>query len=228
MTIWALSDLHLSLASDKPMDVFGSQWDRHTEKIESHWRRLVDPADTVLLAGDLSWGMNYEQALPDLQWVDRLPGKKVIIRGNHDYWWKKIKWLRENLPPSIHPLQNEHIVVEGRTVCGCRGWTIPVEGSENYTEDLKLFDRERIRLRLSLESAKERKDTIVMLHYPPMLPHSDEPGFSDILEAYDVRTVVYGHLHGPDAKNAFSEERNQIRYMFTSCDGVDFQPVQVV
>ena len=227
MTIWAISDLHLSIASDKPMDVFGPRWDRHAEKIGENWRRLVAPEDTVLVAGDISWGMDFEQAMPDLLWLHDLPGRKIISRGNHDYWWKKISWMRKNLPPSLVPMQNDSIEVEGRTVCACRGWTIPIKSSESYEQDKRLFERERIRLQLSLDSAPHRSGAIVMIHFPPFVDNSAGPGFTDILEAGGVSTVVYGHLHADDAKTAFSGMRNGIRYLFASCDGIDFSPVKV-
>ena len=227
MTIWAISDLHLSFDADKPMDVFGSAWEGHAQKIKTNWERLVSQDDTVLIAGDISWAMTFDEVLVDLEWIDRLPGKKIITRGNHDYWWKKIKWLRENLPPSIYPLQNDHVVVEGRTVCGCRGWSIPLEGSDTFDEDQKLFARERARLLLSIDSAKERSKTIVMIHYPPFIEKLRGPDFTDILEEKNIQTVIYGHLHDKDAHSAFSGKRNGIQYLFTSSDGIDFCPVKV-
>jgi uncharacterized protein len=225
VTIWAISDLHLSHASDKPMDVFGDHWEGHAEKIEANWRAAVADEDTVLIAGDISWGMTWEQALPDLEWIDRLPGTKLLIRGNHDYWWKKIKWMRENVPPSIRLLQNSHLAVEGKTICGTRGWTLPGPEATADPEDTRLFERERARLAMSLDSAKDRDETIVMMHYPPFA--STGPDFTDILTEKNVSTVVYGHLHSDDARNAFSGERDGIRYVFSSCDGIDFSPVKL-
>ena len=227
MAIWAIADLHLSLVADKPMDIFGDQWEGHADKIERAWRASVTDEDTVLLAGDISWGMTFEEALPDLQWIDRLPGTKVLIRGNHDYWWKAINKLRTMVPPSLRLLQNDSMCIEGRTVCGCRGWTLPIAGSDSYEEDKKIFERERIRLELSLKSAKDRTDTIVMMHYPPMLRNHPGPDFTDILESWGVNTVVYGHMHGDDGRNAFTGTRNGVHYLFTACDGIEFAPVRV-
>lgn len=189
---------------------------------------MVSPQDTVLVAGDISWGMSYEEALPDLLWLDELPGKKILIRGNHDYWWKKIFWLRKNLPPTLIALQNDFIEVEGHTITGTRGWSAPMPGSESFDSDQKLFARERIRLKLSLDSAKGKERIIVMMHYPPFLPSQDDPGFTDILESFDVDTVVYGHLHGVDGQNAFTGVRNYIRYLFTACDSIGFSPLKIV
>lgn len=227
MTIWAISDLHLSSAVDKPMYIFGDHWENHTEKIEKNWRHLVAEDDTVLIAGDISWGISFDQAMPDLQWLENLPGKKILTRGNHDYWWKKIKWMRENLPPSIYPLQNDSVTVEGRTVCGCKGYIIPTMGSETFEEDQKYFLREQGRLKLSLESEKNRKDTIVMIHFPPFIEYNNNLGFLNIIEEYEVNTVVYGHLHASDTKSAFSGMRNGVNYIFTSADGIEFCPVKV-
>jgi len=209
------------------MDIFGDHWDDHVERIERNWKEKVDPEDTVLIAGDISWAMTFEQALFDLKWLAGLPGKKILTKGNHDYWWKKIKWMRKNLPPSIYPLQNDSIVVKGRTICGAKGYTIPVFGTETYLEDKKYFERERARLKLSLDSAKNPARIIVMIHYPPFISHIDDPGFSDIIQQYQVETVVYGHLHSEDCKKAFIGEKRGVKFIFTSADGIDFCPVKV-
>jgi len=236
VTIWAISDLHLSLASDKPMDIFGGNWEDHAGKIAANWQRKVAPDDTVLIAGDISWGISFEQALPDLDWIDQLPGKKVLARGNHDYWWKKINWMRENSPPSINYLQNDSIEIQGHTICGCRGWNVPVEGATGFDQDQKIFQRERLRLQMSLDSAKGAKDLVVMIHFPPFafVPGNTakdcadfSQGFVDIIEAGDVKTVIYGHLHSFDVKRAFNGERNGVNYVFTACDGLDFSPVKI-
>jgi len=227
VTIWALSDLHLSFAVDKPMNVFGEHWEDHSARIEENWRSRVSAEDTVLVAGDISWGMTFDEALPDLQWLDRLPGKKILIRGNHDYWWKRINWMRERVPDSITLLQNDSTEVEGRTICGCRGWSLPVEGTDSFEEDSRIFLRERGRLVLSLDSTREPKEPIVMIHFPPFLAGHMGRDFTDILKEKGVRTVVYGHLHDEDARRAFTGERDGIRYLFTSADGIGFSPARV-
>lgn len=228
MAIWALADLHLGFAVDKPMDIFGEVWRDHPAKIEAAWRETVAPEDTVLVAGDISWGMTLDEAMPDLEFIDRLPGRKVMIRGNHDSWWVKIGQLRKRVPASIHVLQHDATIVEGFAVCGTRGWDLPIPGySMNVLADEKVFERERQRLRLSFEKVAPGWPIIVMLHYPPVVKGRDAVGFSDIIEEFGAHTVVYGHYHGPDKDLAFEGERNGVRYIFCAADAVGFRPVRV-
>jgi uncharacterized protein len=228
LAIFALADLHLGFAADKPMDIFGAQWKDHPGKIERNWRAAVGPDDTVLLPGDLSWGMTYDAAEPDLKWIHELPGKKIVIRGNHDYWWSKITRLRGLLPPSIIPLQYECMVAENYVIAGTRGWTLPVPGlSEDIEADGKVYERERLRLDASLAKAPRGLPIIAMMHFPPFIKDVDHRGFSDILEQFGVAVCVYGHFHGPDAAKAFTGVRNGVRYVFCAADGVDFTPVRI-
>lgn len=222
MKIFAIGDLHLPGGDNKPMSVFGAHWDGHFEKICEDWRQKVAQDDVVLLPGDLSWAMQLCDAMPDLQAVGVLPGKKIILRGNHDYWWCGINHLREILPQGMYALQNDAMQLGDVAFCGSRGWTIPA-GDEG--EDRKIYDRELIRMEMSLERAKKLNASrlVMMTHYPPLdEKHNDTP-VSDLIEKYGVTDVVYGHLHGGSLRGAFNGERKGVRYYCVSCDGLDFQ-----
>lgn len=227
MRIFAIADLHLSSLKPKPMNIFGDHWNGHPENVAENWRRVVGEGDVVLVAGDTSWAMTLDEAMPDLDWIDRLPGMKYLIRGNHDYWWQGIGKLRERAPASIRFVHNDvHAVGEYRVV-GARGWDLPGRGwSEKPENDEKLYQRERGRLRGALASAQGDGPILAMIHYPPLYG-ADEPGFHDILREYGVRTAVFGHLHGPDGAMAFQGELDGVRYVFCACDGVGFTPVHI-
>ena len=140
MRVFAISDLHLSNACDKPMDIFGGRWVGYTQKIEKAWNETVQKDDLVLIAGDISWAMKLEEAVPDLLWIDSLPGNKIIIKGNHEYWWKSVSAVRQVLPASIQAIQNDAIKLDGLVICGTRGWDIPEKSSSE--EDIKIYKRE--------------------------------------------------------------------------------------
>ena len=221
MAVFAISDLHLP-AREKPMDVFGAHWENHFERIREDWLERVGDGDTVLLPGDLTWAMRLEEAMEDLECIRMLPGKKILLRGNHDYWWSSIGRVRRILGENTYALQNDSLLLDGRLYAGSRGWTIPGENAEK--DDVRIFERERMRLDMSLKHARSRDADIpitVMMHYPPL---SDEAvGFSDILESYGVSDCVYGHLHGAGLYGAIRGERNGVRYHQVSCDGLDFK-----
>ncbi len=224
MKIFAISDLHLSVNNEKPMDIFGPVWEGYLDKIFSQWKNLVGSDDLVLMAGDLSWAMKLEEVVPDLKLLEDLPGKKVIIRGNHDYWWKSISSLREILPHDFFAIQNDAIRFDNVVVCGTRGW----KGVERYNnlseEDKKIFDREVLRLGLTLESAsklrQEGDKLICMIHYPPVDLYQNDSQFSELFEKYNVDVVIYGHLHGQRGLKTYFV-KNKIEYYLTSCDIVD-------
>ena len=221
MAVFAIADLHLP-ARQKPMDVFGEHWKDHFERISRDWQSRVFPGDIVLLPGDISWAMHLEDALEDLRRIGRLPGIKVLLRGNHDYWWNSIGRVRRALPEDMYALQNDSIRLGGRLFAGSRGWMLP--GPELPEEDLRIYNRERLRLEMSLQSAR-RLDSIapitVMMHFPPL--SEETAGFSDLLERYGVSDCVYGHLHGPAIYGAIRGERGGVRYHQVSCDGLDFR-----
>jgi len=228
MRVFALADLHLGEAVDKPMDIFGPLWERHAEKIDRHWRERVGADDWVLVPGDISWAMKLEEALPDLRFLDALPGRKILLKGNHDFWWTSRAKVEAVLPPSLRLLQNDAVDLgEGIGVVGARGWT-PPSAPRATDEDRKIFERELGRLRLSLDAAKGRFDRLVaMVHYPPLYAGAGETEVVPILREAGVRVCLYGHLHGPDHRYAVQGEHGGIRYYFVAADATGFAPVEI-
>ena len=230
MKVFAISDLHLSSVVQKPMDIFGPGWDDHFERIKKDWNKKVKEDDLVIIAGDISWGMYLEEAKPDLDLIGSLKGKKVILRGNHDYWWKSISKVREILPNNMFAVQNDCLRFDNVLVCGTRGWTVP-ETEFKSNEDEKIFNRELIRLELSLqEMQKQRKDgdyVIVMVHYPPFNSTMKASAVTEIIEKYNPDYVIYGHLHGKNCRVKLDYTLNGIRYLLTSCDQIDCKLVEV-
>jgi predicted phosphohydrolase len=225
MRIFAIGDLHLPGGQVKPMDVFGAHWAGHFEKIAADWRARVGGEDVVLLPGDLSWAMTLEEAAPDLAAVCDLPGKKIFLRGNHDYWWSSLTRLRGMLPEGAFALQNDARVVGDAVFAGTRGWTVtpPASGNER---DQKIYRREVLRLELSLKDAVHRgggRPIVVLLHFPPFGDKREGSGFTELMEDYAVRHCVYGHLHGEGLKYAVSGERGGVMYHQVSCDGLHFK-----
>lgn len=231
MRIFAISDLHLSVNNPKPMDIFGPTWQGYLDKIFSDWNAKVMDDDLVLLCGDFSWAMTLPQAMPDFQMLESLPGRKVLIRGNHDYWWKSISSLRKSLPKGFYAIQNDAIKFENVVLCGTRGWSVPERGNCLKEEDQKIYDREIIRLKLTLEAgSKIRQDgdyLICMMHYPPLNFTRDDNEMSELFKKFNVSAVVYGHLHG---KNKLETQFNKdnIPYFLTSCDMVSNKLVQIL
>ena len=223
MRIFAISDLHLP-ARRKPMDIFGPHWENHFERIRDSWLSQVTEEDVVLLPGDFTWAMRLDEAMEDIGKVGVLPGRKILLRGNHDYWWGGIGQVRRALPEGMYALQNDAMEMEGIVFAGSRGWTLP--GSEAATgEDLKIYQRERLRLEMSLKAARrlgEEKPLIVMMHYPPFSTACE--GFSDLLSQYGVDKCVYGHLHGAAASFAPGCEMFGIKFKLVSSDYLGFCP----
>ena len=228
MALYAISDLHLGFNEDKPMDIFGEKWTGHPEKIKNNWIKKVNKEDTVLIAGDISWAMNSDSSSIDLQWIEELPGKKILSRGNHDYWWNSIKKLNASFENTKF-LQNNYYSYEDYAICGTRGWTCP--GGDKFTEkDRKIYQRELIRLRLSLDEAKKNgfSKFIVMLHYPPINEGFEESDFVKIIKEYGVEKVIYGHLHGPSLKKVLNGKVDGVEYIMTSADFLDFDPKMIL
>lgn len=230
MAIWAIADLHLSHDRAKPMDIFGPCWENHAEKIAANWRRLVGGDDLVIVAGDISWAMQLSEAAADLNWIAALPGRKLLLRGNHDYWWSSISKVRAALPPGMAALQNDHYVFEDWAICGSRGWICPGEEGFDSEHDEKIYRREIGRLELSLESARlaGRERIVAALHYPPFNRQGSPSGFTGLLERYGVSYCVYGHIHDEGRDRLFQGERGGVNYIFVAADGVDFTPVRVI
>ena len=226
MQIYAIADLHLSLTSEKPMDVFGEAWHAHADKLERNWRETVREDDLVLIPGDISWAMQLSAALPDLSFIGSLPGKKILLKGNHDYWWSAIGRVRAALPEGMRALQNDSFTEDDVAVCGSRGWLCP--GSGNFTaDDEKIYKRELDRLSLSICSLPDVETKIAMLHYPPFADKDRGSGFTERFEAAGVQIAVYGHLHGEANRNAFEGERNGIVYHCVAADKLDFTPKRI-
>ncbi|MDE6550166.1 MAG: metallophosphoesterase, partial [Clostridia bacterium] len=226
--VFAISDLHLSGSVDKPMDIFGDKWLGHMAAIEADWASKVADDDVVLLAGDLSWAMNAGDAVCDIDRVARLKGRKVIIKGNHDYWWSTIGKVRALLPTGMYAIQNDCLRLDNVLICGSRLW----QQGATSPQDIKILKREEIRLGLSLkEMSKMRGDddkVIVMCHYPPFDVRYGDNAITDMIASYNVDAVVYGHLHGSDCRQNLIVDKKGIKYYLTSCDILNNQLIQVL
>ncbi len=230
MKVFAIGDTHLSTTVEKPMDIFGPGWENHFERICADWNERVAEDDLVLIPGDISWGMQLEEAVPDLDLIAALKGKKIITRGNHDYWWKSITAVRSVLKPNMYALQNDAIRFEGVVVCGTRGWTVPEKNFKD-ADDEKIYKRELIRLELGLQAMDKLYNPgdkkIVMIHYPPFNAKMQPSDFTRLCEQYGVNYVVYGHLHGKNCRVKHELIQNDIKYLLTSCDQVCCKLVEV-
>ena len=230
MRLFAIGDLHLSGGDNKPMDVFGPQWDRHFLRIRENWQKLVNDEDTVLIPGDISWAMQLQAARADLEEIGRLPGKKILCKGNHDYWWNSISQVRSALPAGMTALQHNASDVGDAVVCATRGWSFPTKDNPLSEQDEKICRREAERLRLALDEASARAEgrpLIVMTHYPPLLAGEMDTVFTEVMEKYRVHTAVYGHLHGTGIQSGFTGEHHNIRYHLVSCDSIGFAPKEI-
>lgn len=232
MKVFALSDLHLSFETDKPMDIFGESWENYENRIEENWNNIVGDEDLVIIAGDISWAIKIEDTRLDFSYIDKLNGKKVIVRGNHDYWWKAIGAVRDWLPKSIFALQNDAIDFGDVIVCGTRGWLVHEREKQPTADDLKMINRELIRLEMSLKKAlclkgDSQKEIICVLHYPPFNSYLDESEFTKMIERYSIKKVVYGHLHGKNKYPNGKIELNGVDYFLSSCDRINFTPIQI-
>lgn len=233
MKVFALADLHLEGGQNKPMSVFGPCWENHRQRIELNWHTVVSTDDIVLVPGDLSWAMYMMDVIQDIEFLHSLPGRKVLLRGNHDYWWSSPTKLRAVLPQDIMVIQNDAVLLDGIVICGTRGWNLP--GSSGFSkEDEKIYARELIRLELSLNAANrltessEVSDIILMMHFPPIYAGMEQTKFTDIIDRFPIGNVVYGHLHAQSHKLAFNGERNGKSYALCSADYVSFCPRLIV
>ncbi len=232
MSIYVIGDLHLAFGENKPMDIFGKNWENHTEKIKQDWLSKVKEEDTVILAGDFSWAMKLQDTLLDFQYINALPGKKILLKGNHDYWWTTItsmrKFLQENNIQNVDFLYNNSYEIEDKIICGTRGWSLL---GEDISEDKKIIDREINRLKLSIEDGISKygtdKKIIAFLHYPPItqadLIRNENTPFMKILHHFNIKKCYYGHLHGTSIKDAVNGEVNGIDLHLISCDAVEFK-----
>lgn len=228
MALYAIGDLHLSLGADKPMDIFGGGWVGYMDKLRQGLS-VIGPEDTTVLLGDLSWALSIEEAEPDFRWIDAIPGRKIILKGNHDYWWstaaKFNKFCAEKGFSNQFILNNNHYEYEGYAICGTRGWFFEEERSGEHDE--KVFKRELLRLEASLKSAGE-KPKLVFLHYPPRYKGYQCDEILELLSRYEVRRCFYGHLHGPSHKLAMEGLWDGVEFRLVSADFLDFKPFKVI
>ena len=220
MKIWALSDLHLSNACDKPMDIFGDNWSDYQSKIKENWQKKVGKNDIVLVAGDISWALKLEEAVPDLEWLSELNGTKIIIKGNHELWWQSLAKVKQVLPKNIIALQNNSVKIGNVIFCGTRGWQVSEHNKPLPKEDQKIYDREVIRLGLTLaDMEKQRQDgdkVICLFHYPPFNYNKDDNEFTAQFKEHKVDAVVFGHLHGKQVNMPLVQEKDGITYYLTA------------
>ena len=228
MALYAIGDLHLCLGAPKPMDIFGGAWVDYMQKLENNIK-AIGPEDTTVLLGDLSWALDLDEAKDDFAWIDRIPGRKIILKGNHDYWWstatKFYKFCEVNNFSNQFILNNNHYEYDGWAICGTRGWFFEEEKSGAHDE--KVFKRELIRLESSLQSAGELPK-IVFLHYPPKYKGYECREILDLLKKYDVRKCFYGHLHGASHGLAMEGLWDGIDYKLVSADKLNFIPFPVI
>lgn len=224
MSLYAIADLHLSLSSGKPMNIFPG-WDNHVERLEKNWQTTVSTDDTVVVPGDISWAINFEEAKADFDFINRLNGHKVIMKGNHDYWWNSMakmnRFLEENGFDTITIVHNNYYPYGEYGICGTRGWIKDTE----EPADAKVLAREAGRLETSIKAAlADGKKPIVFLHYPPIFANDYNREILDVLFRYDIKTCYYGHLHGNAHRYAVCGEVDGINYQLIAGDFVQFCP----
>lgn len=249
MAVWAIADLHLSFGvPNKQMDIFGPQWKNYTNKIEQHWRSSISSDDLILIPGDISWATRIEEAQPDLAWIGQLPGTKVFIKGNHDYWWSSLSKIKSILPPSCHLIQNNSLTWQEISIAGTRLWDVPglnfndiidfkvnershkpLTEKDESAESLKIYQRELVRLETSLKSMNPlSKKRIVMTHYPPIGHALQETEVSRLLEKYKIDICVFGHLHNVKSGLQLFGQHLGVSYYLTACDYLeDFKPLKI-
>ena len=234
MAIYTIGDLHLSFNDPKPMDIFGENWANHEEKIKQDWIAKVKPEDTIIHPGDFSWAMYLKDTVKDFEYLNSLPGKKIMLKGNHEYWWTTVtsmrKFLKENNFQNIDFLYNNSFEYENKILCGTRGWSLVDEEI-----DEKLINRELGRLELSLQDgakkAGENKEIIVFMHYPPITKNKilseEEMKFIELMKKYNVKRCYYGHLHGNSIYDAVEGKIQGIELKLVSADGLDFKLIKI-
>ena len=261
MKIFAISDLHLSFevgkpmteghmigaVRTKPMDLFGDHWANYEQRIMEDWNSKVGAGDIGIIAGDISWAMKMEEARADFEFLSKLNGTKIIVRGNHDYWWSTISKVRDNLPEGVIALQNDSVRFpqknspslegvdsrseDGVVFCGTRGWKIAERRQTLKKDDQVILDREIIRFELSLQDAKKRlKDgdkLVAVFHFPPFNSARDESAFTKLCEKHGVTAAVYGHLHGKNCRGDLITQKNGVTYYLTSCDLLEHKVVEI-
>lgn len=230
MAIYVIADLHLSFSQYKPMSIFGENWEGHSEKIKNNWISKVKPEDTVVLPGDFSWAMYLQDTYKDFEYLNSLPGKKLLLKGNHDYWWTTVtnmrNFLEENKFKNIDFIYNNSYLVENKILTGTRGWNLL--DTENSS---KMIKRESIRLQLAIEDGIKKygddKEIIVFMHYPPISNTNKKSEFLKILKQYDIKRCYYGHLHGKSHQDAVEGIVDGIEFKLISADYLNFDVIKV-
>ena len=229
MSLYAIGDLHLSLASDKPMDVFGGGWSNYMEKIRDGFS-ILSPDDICVLCGDTSWGMTFEECLDDFRFLNELPGKKILLKGNHDYWWVTATKMKEgfsqNSIGNIDILHNNCFFYDGAAVCGTRGWLMDTETDIEHNN--KIMVREAARLRTSLVSAGDAAEKLCFFHYPPRFKNMVCNEIIAVMNEFGVKKCWYGHIHGQGHRYAVTGDVEEIYYTMVSADFVDFVPQKIM
>lgn len=218
--IYSISDLHLDYTGKKTMELFGDSWTDYENRIFENWKKLIDDDDLILVAGDISWAMTMNEAVKDLERLEKLPGTKVFIKGNHDYWWSSLKKNNDLKLDRFIFLQNNSFSFNGIDVVGTRGWESVNEESDTYN----VFQRELLRLEMSIKSGSKDNYKIAMLHYPPFDKNRDPNEFHNILKKYNIDKCIYGHLHGPGLINVVEGVVDGVEYICTSSDHLEFIP----
>lgn len=230
MALYTISDLHLPLGIDKPMDIFGDGWENYVDRLEENWQRTITSDDVVVLPGDFSWATYLEQAKKDFEFLNRLNGRKILLKGNHDYWWetynKMCVYIEENGYDTVCILNNNSYEYKNSVICGNRGW---IYGSDISKEDKRIYDREIGRLRMSIEDGIKRnpENIYVFTHYPPLFRNNLETPFTEVLNEYGVKKCFYGHLHSYSHRGAVCGVYNKIEYELVSGDYLGFMPKKI-
>lgn len=229
MALYAISDLHLPLGVDKPMDIFGRKWENYVERLRENWQSTIKPEDTVVLPGDFSWATYLEESKADFEFLHSLNGRKILLKGNHDYWWTTMNklncFIKENGLENIEFLQNNSFEYGDISICGSRGWNTPMGNMSE--EDRKIYEREIGRLELSVKAAKNPENIIVFTHFPPILKDYRENELVDFLKTNNIKRCIFGHIHSSGVKNAVEGEVEGILYTLVSCDYREFMPVKI-
>lgn len=240
MKVFAIGDLHLSFTGPvdpahwdearehKSMGALFPLWQGHFLRLYEEWNTTVGREDIVLVPGDISWGLRLEDARPDLDFLGLLPGRLLLIQGNHDYWWQSVSRVRRAVPPNVEVIQNDHVLIGNVAICGTRGWICPSD-SRDGSDDRRIYERELLRLDLSLKSVRPgtAREIIVLMHYMPTNEKHERSGFIDILLSYGVNTVVYGHLHAAARKHRLPDQAWGISFHLVSADYLNFCPVLI-
>ena len=226
MSLFAISDLHLSLSSNKPMDIFKG-WTDYVSRLQKNWNLVVKDTDTVVIPGDISWAMNMDDTFEDFKFINNLPGKKLILKGNHDYWWTTLKKMKENLETNgfdtIDFIHNNTFTVENACICGTRGWFY-----DSDDDNSKVLQREAARLETSIHAAKNLGlEPIAFLHYPPLTKDIVCEEIFSVLKEHDIRRCFYGHIHGAGCHNAVNGIYDGIDFKLVSCDFLEFLPLKI-